>query len=284
VTKELNIEAASAYARAHGLHALLVARGEDVLAQEYGDGFERDTPHPLYSGTKSFWGVAALRACEDGLLSLDEPVAATIDAWRDDPWKRRVTPRMLLSLTAGFGFGGLGASVPTYERALAMELRDEPGSRFTYGGIPFQVFGALFARKLATRNLTPHAYLRERVLDPAGVTIPQWRKLSDGTQPLPTGATLRAEDWLAYGRYVLRERARLEPCFEGSPANPRYGLGWWLPSTPLRTGYKAPPGLVYASGSAGQALYVVPSHDVVVVHFAKSSSYRHETFLKRLFG
>jgi CubicO group peptidase (beta-lactamase class C family) len=278
VTKELNIEAASAYARAHGLHALLVARGEDVLAQEFGDDFGRDTPHPLYSGTKSFWGVAALRACEDGLLSLDEPVAATIDAWRDDPWKRRVTPRMLLSLTAGFGFGGLGASVPTYERALAMELRDEPGSRFTYGGIPFQVFGALFARKLAARNLTPHAYLRERVLDAAGVTIAQWRKLSDGTQPLPTGATLRAEDWLAYGRYVLRERARLEPCFEGSPANPRYGLGWWLAPP------KAPPGLVYASGSAGQALYVVPSQDVVVVHFAKSSSYRHETFLKRLFG
>jgi CubicO group peptidase (beta-lactamase class C family) len=275
--QELHVEAASAYARAHGLHALIVARGDDVLAQEYGDGFDRATPHPLYSGTKSFWGVAALRACEDGLLSLDEPVAETIEAFRDDPWKRRVTPRMLLSLTAGFGFGGLGASVPTYERALAMELKNEPGSRFTYGGIPFQVLGALFARKLAPRNLTPHGYLRERVLDSAGVTIAKWWTLTDGTQPLPTGAMLGAGDWLAYGRYVLSEHAALAACFQGSAANPRYGLGWWL--APRRT----PPDLVYASGSAGQALYIVPSHDLVVVHFAKSTSYRHETFLKKLF-
>ena len=274
LTDDLRIDAAAAYARTHGLHALLVARGNETLAEEYGGGFERDAPHPLYSGTKSFWGVAALRARDDGLLALDEPISATIGAWADDPWKRRVTPRMLLSLTAGFGFGGLGASVPTYDRALAMELKNEPGSRFTYGGISLQVFGALFARKLAPRNQTPHEYLRERVLEPASVKVAQWRKLADGTHPLPTGATLSAQDWLAYGRYVLRQRAGLAECFEGSTANARYGLGWWLGAS----------GIAYASGSAGQALYLVPAYDLVVVHFAKSSSYRHEAFLKRLLG
>ncbi|MGA7247512.1 MAG: serine hydrolase, partial [Candidatus Cybelea sp.] len=106
---------ALAYAHKHGLHALVVARGGDVVVEAYGDGLERESPHPLYSGTKSFWGVAALYACADGLIALDEPVGETVAAWRDDPWKRCVTLRMLLSLTAGFGFGGLGASVPTYD-------------------------------------------------------------------------------------------------------------------------------------------------------------------------
>jgi CubicO group peptidase (beta-lactamase class C family) len=268
---------AFAYARGHGLDALVITRGSKPIAQEYANGFDGNAPHPLYSGTKSFWGVTALFASADGLLSLDEPVASTLEAWRDDAWKRRVTIRMLLSLTAGFGFGGLGASVPTFERAIATPLRDEPGTRFTYGGIPLQVFGAVLTRKLASRKITPHEYLRERILDPAGIAVAKWRTLSDGTQPLPTGASLSAQDWLAYGRFVMEQRASLAPCFEGSEANARYGLGWWLRVR------GAPADLVYASGSAGQALYLVPSLDVAVVHFGKSSSYRHEAFLKKLF-
>lgn len=262
------------YARTHALHALILARGNDVLAQEFGDGFDAATPHALYSGTKSFWGVAALYARTDGLLELDEPVAETIASWRADAWKRRVTLRMLLSLTAGFGFGGLGAGVPPYDRAIEMPLRDEPGTRFTYGGIPLQVFGAVLARKLGPKT-TPHDYLRERILNPAGVAIARWRTLSDGTLPLPTGAWLRAGDWLAYGRFVLARQREVAESFEPSGINPRYGLAWWLV-----------PGsnIFYASGSAGQALYLVPSLDLVAVHFAKSTSYRHEAFLKRLFG
>ena len=275
---ELAIADAVAYARSHGLHALIVERDGHVVAAEYGETFSPDEPHALYSGTKSFWGVVALFAQDDGLLRLEEPVAETFSEWRTDPWKRRVTLRMLLSLTAGFGFGGLGASVPIYERALEIPLKDEPGTRFTYGGVPLQVFGAVLARKLESRKQSPHDYLRERVLDPAGVRVAAWRALGDGTSPLPTGASLRAGDWLAYGRWVLRERASLQRCFEGSSANARYGLGWWL-------GVRGAPGdLVYASGSGGQGLYLVPSLDVAIVHFGRSNSYRHEAFLKRLFG
>jgi CubicO group peptidase (beta-lactamase class C family) len=275
---ELHTDAALAYARAHGLHATLITRGGDVLAQDFGEDFHVDSAHALYSGTKSFWGVAAVCANADNLIALDEPIAETIEAWRDDPWKRRITVRMLLSLTAGFGFGGLGASVPTYERALSIPLKNEPGSRFTYGGIPLQIFGAFLTRKLAARKLTPQAYLRERVLDPAGVQIASWRQLSDGTQPLPTGASLSAAAWLTYGRFVLRERAMLASCFAGSGASARYGLGWWLGAR------GAPADLFYASGSGGQALYLVPSYEIAIVHFGKSPSYRHDVFLKRLFA
>jgi len=185
---------------------------------------------------------------------------------------------MLLSLTAGFGFGGLGASVPTYERALAMTLRDEPGSRFTYSGTQLQVFGAVFARKLQSQSSTPHEYLRERVLAGAGIRIASWRTLSDGTQPLPTGASMSAGDWLDYGRFVIAHRRALATCFEGSNANARYGLGWWLGAP------SAPADLVYASGAAGQGLYLAPSLDTAIVRFGKSSSYRHEAFLKRFFA
>jgi CubicO group peptidase (beta-lactamase class C family) len=75
---------------------------------------------------------------------------------------------------------------------------------------------------------------------------------------------------------VARERNTLEDCFRGSAANPRYGLGWWLGGSG-RFG-----DVFYASGAGGQALYVIPTIDAVIVRFGKSASYKHEPFLKRL--
>jgi CubicO group peptidase (beta-lactamase class C family) len=272
----MDIEAAAAYADRHVPHALVVRRGERVAWERYAGGHEREKPHALYSGTKAFWGVLALAAQRDGLLDLDEPVARTVAEWGEDERKARVTLRELLQLTSGIGFGGLGSAVPAYDKALAVAIKDPPGSVFTYGGIPLQVFGAVLARKLAGRGLTPHAYLRERVLDPAGVAVASWRSLKDGTQPLPTGAFLTAGAWLRWGRYVLDARAELAECFVGSGANPRYGLAWWLSPLPAR------PDIVYASGAGGQALYLIPSEDAVVVRFGAAASFKHDAFLKRL--
>jgi CubicO group peptidase (beta-lactamase class C family) len=284
----MDVQAALAYAERHTLHGLLIAGDATIALERYANGYDASTPHALYSGTKSFWGVAAAAAHDDGLLDLDEPVAQTIPAWRDDRRRARVTLRELLSLTSGIGFGGLGASVPAYAQALLAPIKDEPGERFTYGGIPLQVFGAVLDRKLEPRGLTPHAYLRERLFAPIGLHVGSWRTLKDGTQPLPTGAFLTAREWLKFGRLVL-ERGRwngtalvraasLAPCFTGSAANPRYGLGWWL-SPPASA-----PDVVYASGSGGQALYVIPSERTIAVKFGQSASYKHDAFLKRLLG
>jgi CubicO group peptidase (beta-lactamase class C family) len=281
----VNLDAAFAYAERHALHALVIARAGEVLLERYAGGYDAAKPHALYSGTKSFWGVLAVAAEADGVLDLDEPVGETIASWQDGA-KGRVRLRDLLQLTSGIGFGGLGSAVPPFERALATDLRDEPGVKFTYGGIPLQVFGAVLTRKLGGES--PHAYLRRRILDPIGLRIGSWRTLGDGTNPLPTGAFVAAREWLKFG-LLVRDRGTWEKqslvpaevlarCFVGSTANPRYGVGWWLSPLP------AHPDVVYASGSGGQALYVIPSAGAVVVKFGNSGSYKHDAFLKRLLG
>jgi CubicO group peptidase (beta-lactamase class C family) len=281
----VNVTAAADYAAKHNLQALLVGRDGDVLFERYGFGFDAQTAHPLYSGTKSFWGVAAVAAQVDGLLALDEPVSATFADWRHGA-KSRVTLSHLLQLTSGIGFGGLGNAVPTFSAALDVVLKDEPGDRFTYSGIPLQVFGAVLAEKLRGRGQSPQAYLFERILAPIGMHVAKWRSLNDGTQPLPTGAFAAAAEWWKFGRLVLERGAwnghpvvpgdALARSFLGSAVNPRYGLTWWLSPLP------AVPDIVYASGAGGQALYVIPSEKLVVVKFGQSASYRHESFLKRL--
>jgi CubicO group peptidase (beta-lactamase class C family) len=284
----MNFEAAAAYAGKHGLHALIVSHGGKTVLERYAVGYDRVKPHALYSGTKSFWGVLAVAAQDDGLLDLDELVSRTIPEWKNDPRKSRVTLRHLLQLTSGIGFGGLGAAVPTFAKAIATPVEAEPGTKFTYGGIPLQVFGAVLQRKLHRRSPSPQAYLRERILDPIGLKIGSWRKLPDGTLPLPTGAFVAAGEWLKFGRLiagggiwkenVVVRRGPLERCFEGSAANPRYGLCFWLSPIPDQ------PDVVYASGSGGQALYVSPAEDLVVVKFGESRSYKHDAFLRALYG
>jgi CubicO group peptidase (beta-lactamase class C family) len=281
----MNVEAGAAYAQRHGLEALLVRRDGETIFERYGDGFDADKPHALYSGTKSFWGVLAVAAQDDGLLALDERVAETFPEWGAGR-KASVTLRHLLSLTSGIGFGGLGNAVPSYEKALAVELKNEPGSTFTYGGIPLQVFGAVLAAKLSAAGKgSPHEYLRERLLDPIGMEIASWRTLPSGTQPLPTGAFVSAAQWARYGTFVLAggaigrkhlvSESGLAACFTGSPANPRYGLGWWLAADIV-------PGLAYASGAGGQAMYLFPAERTVVVKFGRGNGYKHESFLKKL--
>lgn len=268
-------QAALEYAAKHDLHALIVASPRAVALEEYAGGFGPQKAHPLYSGTKSFWGIAALEMASSGILDLDAPVVDAIPEFKGDI-RKNITPRMLLNLSAGYGFGGLGNAVPVYVKALEIPLKNPPGKTFTYGGIPLQIFGACVARKLAPLKMTPHDFLRERVLAPAGVEIAQWRELSDGTHPLPTGAQLTARNWLAYGRYVLAHHQKYREAFAPSVANAHYGLGWWLTLKGL------PEDLFYASGSAGQGLYVIPSQQLIVVHFGKSTSYKHESLLKKL--
>ncbi len=270
-------ESAAAYAAKHAPRALVVARGAQLVHEAYDGGGDAETPHPLYSGTKSFWGITALAAERDGIIALDESIAEKLPECGDDE-RGAITPRMLLQMIAGYGFGGLGSAVPTYDRALTIALKRAPGDTFTYGGIPLQIFGAYFARALAARGVTPHEYLRERILAHARVRIGTWRVLKDGTHPLPTGASLAARDWLAFGRFVLEHRDEYADAFVGSRPNPRYGLCWWLGAE------GAPADCFYASGSGGQAMYVIPSHELVIVRFGASASYKHDAFLKRWFS
>lgn len=269
------MQQAVAYHERHQAQAVVASVRGEIVLERYDNGFAESKPHALYSGTKSFWGPAALAAQRDGYLTLDERVAETFPAWAHDPRKATVTLRQLLSLTAGLPFGGLGMGVPMFAKALATELRADPGSTFTYGGIPLQIFGAVFTEKLRGAGITPHDFLRTRVLDPAGATVASWRTLADGTHPFPTGAFLTAHNWLRYGAWVLERYDELTECFQGTAPNPRYGLGWWLAPAGV------PGDVVYASGSGGQALYILPSARTAIVRFGAGGSFKHDAFLKR---
>lgn len=129
-------------------------KGEKIVFEDYQNGHRADEPWMLASGTKSFSGVMLAAAIEDKLVkSFDEKVSDTITEWKTDPWKSKITIRQLLSLTSGMDGGQIGR-VPTYAEAITKTLEADPGTRFEYGPVPFQIFGELMTRKLKPKKKT----------------------------------------------------------------------------------------------------------------------------------
>lgn len=287
-----------------GISMLVMVDGR-IVFEDYPNGGSATRAHELASGTKSFSGVMAVAAAQDGLLRLDEKVAGTLPEWRKDRRKARITLRQLLSLTSGLETGV--ANPPTYAEAIAKPVVDSPGTTFTYGATAFQVFGEVMRRKLAPRGEDPLAYLKRRIFDPIGLTVGRWRRGSDGNPQLPSGAALTAREWAKFGELVRRggtwggqrllDRKLLDQCFEGTPQNPAYGLTWWLnrevPPALRRTipilrrqglgqadlwvEQGLPADLVIAGGAGDQRLYVSREQKLVVVRQA-------EGILDSLFG
>lgn len=277
-----------------GIAVLVMVDGR-VVFEQYANGGSAGRAHLLASGTKSFVGPLAIAAQQDGLLSLDEPVSATLHEWRNDPQRAAVTIRQLLTLTGGIE-SQAGLVPPSYAESVIAPLNAEPGTRFQYGAAPFQIFGELLRRKLAPQGETVAAYVQRRILAPIGLRTGFWRGMAQGEPQLPAGAYLTAREWAKFGEFVRNagawEGQQLFPADEmaamlrGTSANPAYGLTWWLnvPTLPelrgeiqlLRRnlgGVEHVPGLegmVVAAGAFKQRLYIIPSRRMVVVRFGNS--------------
>lgn len=166
-----NYRAAADYSKSVRGLSLLVIRNGKVVFEEYHNGHSSSEKHMLASGTKSFSGVMCAAAIEDGLInSLDEQVSETIVEWKNDRRKSQITIRELLSLTSGIETGPNGRP-PKYSDAVKFDTRFDPGTTFEYGPVPFQIFGEVMRRKLASRNESVLDYLKQRIFVPIGLEI-----------------------------------------------------------------------------------------------------------------
>lgn len=271
-----------------GLAVLVLKDGEPVCSSPRPT---LDQPHELWSGTKSFLGIMAAIAAKDGLLSLDEPAAATLTEWQDDPQREKITLRHLLSMTSGHK-SRVGRP-PGYGKAVASDIAAPPGSKFLYGPVPSQIFGEVMRLKLQAYGKSggPKEYLEEHLFAPLGIEDYSWRNGPDKQPLMPQGVVMSARDWAKFGEFVrsggqiggtqIVDPDTFEALFEGGAANAAYGLSWWLPrpsqskdavtATTDIDDYAEllPVDMVVAAGAGNQRLYVIPSLGVTIVRLAE---------------
>src|SRR5213595_1976763 len=221
-----------------GFSMLVIQNGRTVF-EHYANGGSADSRCKIFSGTKSFWGIAALCAARDGLIKLDEHVADTIGEWKNDPQKSEITIRQLLNQTDGIEPAPHLHSDSIRDRnamAIQLPLVAAPGAAFAYGPSHLQIFNELLRRRLNGRSTI--SYIQENVLSPLGLTSLEFKKDGRGN-PLPaTGFELSAREWARFGELLLGRgnydgkqvvpANLLGQAFNGSSANSSYGLTFWL--------------------------------------------------------
>lgn len=290
---------------------MIVEEGGKVRLERYAKGHGAGKAIHIYSCTKSYFGVLAVIAEEEGLLSLDEKVCETIPEWRDDKRKSQITIRELLNFTSGLVTGFEEIYGPSKEDklllALKLKTKAERGDTFIYGPGNLQVFCEVLRRKLKPKGLTYRQYLEKKITRPLGISIPTWRADNYGNEIPSAGMWLTSRDMLKFGEMVSRggewngrrivKSDTLAKCFQSTTINPAFGLCFWtnaycnqedarevdveeyLEVKPMPENWsrvclskKAPQDLVCSIGSNFQRLYVVPSMDLVIVHQGKKGA------------
>ena len=300
-----------------GFSMLVMQNGKTVF-EHYANGGGADMRCKIFSGTKSFWGVAALAGVRDGLFKLDDLVSDTINEWKSDPRKSQITIRQLLSQTDGIeGASRLQRASIRDRNAMAIRLPAlaEPGSAFIYGPSHLQIFVEVLRRKLNGKSTI--SYIEENVLSPLGLTSLEFKKDGRGN-PLPaSGFELSAREWARLGELVLGRGnyhgKQIVPAnlftqaFAGSNANPSYGLTFWLNRQAPHAheiDYEkeldlkwqrarwidiclckvAPPDTVVALGSNYQRLFIIPSLNALIVRQGMSEKFSDAYFLRLVLG
>ena len=299
--------------------SMLVMQSGRTIFESYANGGSAGTRWPIFSGTKSFWGIAALAAVHDGLFGLDDLVSDTITEWKRDPIKSRITIRQVLSQTDGIeGASRLQRASIRDRNAMAIRLPAvaEPGTAFIYGPSHLQIFSELLRRKLKGRGTI--GYFEGHMSERLGLHRLKYKKDSRGN-PLPaTGFELTAREWARLGELVLGRgnyhgrqivpADLLREAFAGSQANPSYGLTFWLnqPSGKLSgeadmeklldlpwqsAQWKdvcickdAPFDMVVGLGSGYQRLFIIPSLKAIIVRQGAKAKFSDAHFLRLVFG
>jgi len=298
--------------------SMLVMQNGRTIFEHYANGGSASGRWPIFSGTKSFWGIAALAAVREGLFKLDDFVSDTITEWKSDPRKSRITIRQLLSQTDGIEGASRLQRASIRDRnvmAIRLPIVAEPRSAFIYGPSHLQIFSELLRRKLKGRATT--AYVEGHVLNRLGIGRLNYKKDSLGNPLLATGFELTAREWARLGELVLGRgnyhgrriisADLLREAFAGSPANPSYGLTFWLNQqasngrevdiermldlpgqsaqwTDVCICKDAPTDMVVALGSGYQRLFIIPSLHALIVRQGSNAKFSDAHFLRLVLG
>ncbi len=265
-----------------GLQGVLVARHGRLVAERYFRGSAGQRPHNLKSASKSVLSALAGLAIEQELLDLDQEIAVVLPEGRelDDPDKRTITVRHLLTMTSGLestSFGNYGSWVASrnwVRAALTRPLLADPGTRFSYSTGGTHLLSATLSR---AAGRSTHDFARRHLFDPLGIGPSAWARDRQGIHVGGNNLSLRPRDMLKFGQlYLNRGRWDGEQLLPwqwvdqstrpAGLAAPRgrgriyggYGYLWWLRGPRERGAY-------IASGYGGQYIYVSPAEDMVVV-------------------
>jgi CubicO group peptidase (beta-lactamase class C family) len=246
-----------------GITSVLVMKHGRIVRESYYGGVNAGDRLPVFSVTKSVTSALAGIAIADGSLGgLDERV----------PWRRQITLRQLLSMTAGYA--------PTFDfepsdpQTLAARARVNTTGTFAYDSGSLDLAGDMIER---ATGMSLADYARRRLFGPMGIRDVRW----PGSRGA-SGLLLRPRELLAFGELYLDRGRRIIPSSWvrlSTRAHVRirhglgYGYGWWIR-----------PNSYAAYGYLGQVLAIYPKRDEVILVTSSGGHAKPLELVRRIVG
>ena len=195
-------------------HALWVVRHGQVAARLNYAPYDDETPHMLFSLSKSFCSAAAGFAVAEGLLTWDTKVLDILpEARPENPseWLQSVTMHHLLTMGSGLKpESDGGRAEPGWAKAiLAYDCDHEPGTHFAYNSMSTYLVSCM-VQKVTGQKIRD--YLTPRLFEPLGIlkpdgSAPDWDESPDGVNVGGWGLYLSCAQIARFGQCLLQKGA-----------------------------------------------------------------------------
>ncbi len=264
------------------LHSLMVLRHGSVVAERWWRPYAPETPHLLYSLSKSFTSTALGFAVTEGRVDLDATVLSyfpQFDARVTEPRSRAMRVRDVASMASGHADDTVEVAWRAGDGDLVLGLLltppdHEPGTFFAYNQPCTYTLSRIIS---AVTGETLTEYLRPRLFEPLGIGEYGWITDAEGRPLGFSGLHTTTEAiaklgqlYLDRGRWEGKEllpeswvaeatRSHVVPDRENPDWSQGYGFQFWR----SRHGYRG-------DGAYGQFMVILPEPDAVVAVTSQS--------------
>lgn len=294
--------------------ALLIIRDGQIIYERYAGPTTEQTPHLTWSISKSLLATVLGMAYGEGLFKLDEPALKFYPALEKHP---AITLGHLLNWASGLDWQEDYEYAPLKSSVVAMlytrghrdmagftaehDAYAAPGQAFRYSSGDSNLLAAALKTMVGPQRYPDYPWTE--LFEPLSIRHAVWEADANGTFVASSYAYLTARDLARVGLLMARggrwnERQLLPKDWVAFNLQPFTGYKahqddavpgghWWL-NRPVEGASSpwpdAPPDAFAALGHWGQALYVIPSEQLVIVRYGddRDGSYNHNELLKRV--
>jgi len=194
------------------MNSFMLIRHGHVVAEGWWAPYDRDTPHVLYSLSKSFTSTAVGLAIAEGKLNLDDqvikffpdevPADASVNL-------RAMRVRDLLRMNTGNQLEApIRVNFPNQQTEtwtktfLTHPVPFKPGTHFLYNSPATYMLSAIVQK---VTGMTVLDYLRPRLFEPLGFKQPTWVASPQGITAGAYGLSIRTEEIARFGELYLHK-------------------------------------------------------------------------------
>ncbi len=268
------LEFVDAVDKVDAMHSFMLVRHGKVVAEGWWTPYNANSPHVLFSLSKSFTSTAVGLAVAEGRLSIDDEVLKFFP--EDAPASpsanlKNMRVRDLLTMSTGHQDEPSSAPDKVSARSfLAQSVPHKPGTHFKYNTAATFMQSAIVQKQT---GLSVFEYLQPRLFEPLGIVGASWATNFQGINLGGYGLKVRTEDIAKFGQLYLHKGKwngkQLVPESWVDAATGRQMSNGSNPKSDWDQGYgyqfwRSRHGAYRGDGAFGQYCLVMPEQDAVL--------------------